>query len=146
MKYLKSFSVELVREKSLPVEFDGYRINSPQSVYDLFKPILSNQPKEQFWVMLLNVKNAIIGVAMISQGTVNASIVHPREVFQPAILSNATGIIAVHNHPSGDSEPSPEDIQVTKRLAEAGEIVGIPLLDHVIVGDGLTSLKARGFF
>lgn len=82
---------------------------------------------------------------MVSRGSLNASIVHPREVFRPAILGSAASVILVHNHPSGDPEPSEEDLSITRRLAQVGELLGIPVLDHVVVGKrGFVSLRARG--
>ena len=96
-------------------------------------------------MICMNTKNKIIGVFEISHGSVNSSIVSPREVFQKALLANAVSIIVMHNHPSGDSTPSREDIEVTRRLSEAGKIVGVELLDHIIVGDRVyCSLKEKG--
>jgi DNA repair protein RadC len=98
---------------------------------------------------MLDTKNRLIGINTVSVGILDSRIVHPREVFKPAILSNAAGIIVGHNHPSGDPSPSVEDTRITKRLHEVGEILGIDLLDHVIVRDGTeplrwVSLKERG--
>jgi len=93
---------------------------------------------------LLNQKNGIIGINTVSVGNLSSSIVHPREVFKPAIVAGAASIIVAHNHPSGDPTPSSNDIYVTTRLKEAGDILGIAVLDHVIIGDGCyVSLKAR---
>jgi DNA repair protein RadC len=88
----------------------------------------------------------VLAIETVSVGSLNASIVHPREVLKPAILASAAGIIVAHNHPSGDPTPSADDVEITKRLARAADIMGIPLLDHVIVGSGgrFESLKARG--
>ena len=96
-------------------------------------------------MICMNTKNKIIGVFEISHGSVNSSIVSPREVFQKALLANAVSIIVMHNHPSGDCTPSREDIEVTKRLVEAGKIVGVEVLDHIIVGDRYSSLKEKGY-
>jgi DNA repair protein RadC len=93
----------------------------------------------------MNTKNKIIGVFEISHGTVNASIVNPREAFQKALLANAVSVIFMHNHPSGDPTASREDIEVTKRLSEAGKIIGVEVLDHIIVGDSYSSLKEKGY-
>jgi DNA repair protein RadC len=93
----------------------------------------------------MNTKNKIVGVFEISHGTVNASLVTPREVFQKALLANAVSIILMHNHPSGDSTPSQQDIEITKRLVEAGKIVGVDVLDHIVVGDNYVSLKGKGY-
>ena len=99
------------------------------------RPCFEGLDREQFLVCCLDAKNAGIGVNIVSIGSLNFSIVHPREVFKPAILLNACAIIAVHNHPSGDPTPSPEDRMLTTRLREAGDLLGIRLLDHLILGD-----------
>lgn len=101
--------------------------------------------KEHFVCLFLNTKNHIIGKETLSIGTLNASLVHPREVFRAAIRVSSASIICIHNHPSGDPTPSTEDIQITKRLAEAGSLIGIEILDHLIIGDGIfVSLKEQG--
>jgi DNA repair protein RadC len=93
----------------------------------------------------MNTKNRIIGVFEVSHGTVNASLVTPREAFQKALLANAVSVIFMHNHPSGDCTASRQDIEITNRLVEAGKIIGIDVLDHIIVGDGYSSLKEKGY-
>jgi DNA repair protein RadC len=101
--------------------------------------------KEHFVCLFLNTKNHIIGKETLSMGTLNASLVHPREVFRAAIRSSSASIICMHNHPSGDPTPSKEDIQITQRLVEAGTLLGIEILDHLIIGDGnFVSLKEQG--
>ena len=98
-------------------------------------------------LVLLNVKCNLISVEEISVGSLNASIVHPREVFNPAIRKSSASIIMVHNHPSGDPAPSSEDISITARIAEAGKLIGIELVDHIIIGDGkYISMKEKGLF
>lgn len=99
------------------------------------RPFFAGLDREQFLVCCLDAKNAIIGVNVVSIGSVTLSIVHPREVFKPAILLNSCGIIAAHNHPSGDPTPSAEDRTLTGRLRQAGELLGITLLDHIVLGD-----------
>ena len=99
------------------------------------RPFFTGLDREQFLVCCLDAKHAIIGVNVVSIGSLTLSIVHPREVFKPAILLNACGIIAAHNHPSGDPTPSPEDRTLTARLRQAGDLIGIALLDHLILGD-----------
>ncbi len=141
MKNINKYTVTLVHEGSH--EYFGTALNSSEKVANIAREILANQPKEQFWIFLLDTKNRIIGMTMISQGILNSSLVHPREVYQPAILANASTIIAVHNHPSGDTQASTEDLGVTSRLIKAGDILGIKLLDHVIIGDGYVSLRER---
>ncbi len=120
-------------------------IRSPQDVANLLIPELAGELREQFRAMLLDTRNQVQCVKTISIGSLNASIIHPREVFKEAIAQSAAGIIVAHNHPSGDPSPSQEDIAVTRRLVEAGRILGIDLLDHVVLGDGrFISLKERG--
>ena len=113
----------------------GTRYTAPQQVYDTFS-FLMKETKEQFITLHLNGKNSIICMDIVSIGSLNQSIVHPREVFKTALLSNAAAIICVHQHPSGSPDPSSEDISITRRLKEAGEIMGIRILDHIIIGDG----------
>jgi DNA repair protein RadC len=106
-----------------------------------------DKKKEYFLALLLNTRNQLIRAAEIAVGSLDSSIVHPREVFKEAISASAASVIFVHNHPSGDPEPSADDIGLTKRLAQAGQIVGIDVLDHIIIGDGrYISLKGRGLF
>jgi DNA repair protein RadC len=102
------------------------------------RPFFEGLDREQFLVCCLDAKHAIIGVNVVSIGTLTLSVVHPREVFKPAILLNTHSIICAHNHPSGDPSPSPEDRQLTARLRQAGELLGITLLDHIILGDDRT--------
>ena len=99
-------------------------------------PRLRYATKEQLLVLLLDVKNRIIGTEVIAEGSLSNIIVHPREVFLPVILQHASGLVVAHNHPSGDPQPSAEDIEITKILVAAGETLGLPVLDHVIIGDG----------
>src|SRR5665647_1187816 len=115
-------------------------------VADLMTEELRYLQKEHFVCLFLNTKNHVIGQETLSMGSLNASIVHPREVFRAAIKRSSASIICVHNHPSGDPTPSPEDIQMTARLVEAGQIIGIEVLDHIILGDqNFVSLKEKGF-
>jgi DNA repair protein RadC len=101
--------------------------------------------KEVFKIILLNSKNHVLKHVDISTGSLNASIVHPREVFNEAVKTSCSSVVLVHNHPSGDPEPSMEDIETTGRLVNAGGILGIKILDHIIIGDGrFVSLKAKG--
>lgn len=122
-------------------------VSNPAAVADYAMPILRNEEKEHFCVMLLDTKNHVKGFKHVSIGTATASLVHPREVFYEAVMAHATSIIAVHNHPSGDPTPSNEDIAVTKRLYDAGKIMDIPLLDHVVIGkEQFISMKEEGLF
>jgi DNA repair protein RadC len=120
-------------------------IRTPGDVAQLLIPRLRDRPIEVFLVLVLDARNAVKLDKEISQGTLNASIVHPREVFKTAIDASGASIIVVHNHPSGNPEPSREDIDITRQLVEAGRIVGIPLHDHVIIaGNTYTSMAERG--
>lgn len=119
-------------------------INSPTDVYTLIKSYMEGLDRENFVVLMLDTKNKVTGINTVSVGSLNSSMVHPREVFKPAILSNSNSIILVHNHPSGNPAPSKEDIAVTERLKQAGELLGIEVLDHIIVGDNMVSLKEQG--
>src|SRR5690554_4956560 len=125
------------------------KIQSPEDVYSVVQKVIkaSEYAEENLWLITLDTKNNISGIFTVSTGSLNSSLVHPREVFKRAMLQNAASIIICHNHPSGDSTPSKEDINITKRLYEAGEIIGIKLLDHIIAGDNsYTSLKEKGLF
>jgi len=120
-------------------------IKSPHDISRLFMEELRHLQKEVFKVVLLNTKNHIIKCLDISVGSLNSSIVHPREVFSEAVKAGCAAILLLHNHPSGDPDPSTEDIQTTRRLIEAGDILGIKVLDHIIIGDGkYISLKEKG--
>jgi DNA repair protein RadC len=109
-------------------------IKSPKDVFNYCSPKLSNLDRECFMILHLDTRNKVIRDEVISLGTLNSSLVHPREVFKSAIKESANSVILVHNHPSGDTEPSEEDQDVTKKLTEAGELLNIKVLDHVIIG------------
>ena len=114
-----------------------YKIKNPWDIYKYYMESLRYQYKEIFKVVLLNTKNEIITDVDISMGTLNSSLVHPREVFREAIIRSSNKIILLHNHPSGNAEPSKEDKSVTNRLKECGELIGIEVIDHIIIGDGI---------
>ncbi len=119
------------------------QVKSPEDVLSAVASMLKGKKREHFLVLLLDTRNRLIRVATISMGSLDSSIVHPREVFKEAISASAASVIFVHNHPSGDPEPSEDDIELTRRLVEAGKLLGILVLDHVIVGEGtFVSLKA----
>ncbi|MHA6533576.1 RadC family protein [Paenibacillus sp. BAC0078] len=121
-------------------------IRSPKDAAEILTEQLRYLQKEHFVCLFLNTKNHVIAQETLSMGSLNASIVHPREVFRAAMKCSSAAIICAHNHPSGDPTPSPEDISLTSRLLQAGEIVGIDVLDHLIIGDGsFVSLKEKGF-
>lgn len=111
--------------------------------YDVYERMkfITKEDRECFYVLHLNAKNEIIGKELVSMGTLTNSLIHPREVFKAAILNNSASIICVHNHPSGDPTPSREDILITNRLVEAGALLGISVLDHVIIGEFYKSLR-----
>lgn len=143
-KRVNIISLKVVREKSFL--YPERRITSPKDAYNLVKRFLVEVDREYFLVVCLDTKNQPTAINICHVGSLNASIVHPREVLKPAILSNSASIIVAHNHPSSDPTPSREDIEVTKRLSEAGKIIGIDLLDHIIVGiDRFISLKEKGY-
>ena len=119
-------------------------VRSPDDVVAIIGRKLLAEPREHFVVLLLNARHECVAVEIVSIGSLNASIVHPREVFRPAMLAAAACIVCVHNHPSGDPEPSEEDIAITRRLAQVGELLGIGLLDHVVIAKrGVVSLRQR---
>jgi len=143
MNYVPIYRITLGREGSLKAQ--SRAISSPHVAYAMLRDHMADSPVEQFVMLLLDTRNRVIGIRTVTVGTLNASLVHPREVFGAAILANAASIIVGHCHPSGDPDPSQEDLAITARLKQAGEILGIPLLDHVILGnDHFASLKERG--
>lgn len=111
-------------------------ISTPEDVVTLCGPQLRGRDREYFWALALDTKNHLVRLAEVSVGSLNASIVHPRELFKDAVRVSAASIVVVHNHPSGDPTPSGADIQLTRRLVRAGDVLGIEILDHVVVGDG----------
>ena len=119
------------RRRKLPQE-----VNNPRAVYDLIAPLVRDQDRECFYTVHLNTRNRVLAVELVSVGSLNASLVHPREVFRKAIADGAASIVVAHNHPSGETDPSEDDLRITRRLKDAGEIIGIELLDHVIVANG----------
>jgi DNA repair protein RadC len=138
------YKLKMIKEDT--VEYSN-TIKSPADIAALAREVLEmdEMAEENFVIICLNTKNKIAGIHTVSIGSLNASIVHPREVFKAALLNNANGIICLHNHPSGDPEPSREDIETTHRLVNAGNILGIKVFDHVIIGDGrYISLKEQG--
>lgn len=123
------------RAATLPGEEDD-PIRGPGDVFRRMGPRLRDLPQEEFHALLLNTRHRVIREVAVTRGILDASLIHPREVFRLAVVEGAAGIILVHNHPSGDPTPSAEDRAVTRQLAEAGRALGIPVLDHVVVGDG----------
>lgn len=126
------YSKDCVREDA-PAEFASTKFTSPAQVFEMFSE-LQSEAKEHFITLHLDGKNRIVAMDRVSSGSLNQSIVHPREVFKTALLSSAAAIILIHNHPTGDPTPSVEDREVTRRLREIGDLLGIKVLDHIIIG------------
>jgi DNA repair protein RadC len=139
------YRLALLREGSVPTAWDK-QVRDASDVARLMAPLVSDFSQESFWLILLDGRNRVAGISLISLGSLTAALVHPREVFGPAIASACAALILLHNHPSGDPTPSAEDIALTKRLCDVGDLVGIGILDHIVVGhDGAyASLADRG--
>ncbi len=129
-------ALELSKRISKGESKDAFQIQSAETVAAMFMEELRYLKKEVFKVLFLDTKNKIICDREISVGSLNSSIVHPREVFKEAVLQSANKVFLIHNHPSGDPTPSKEDIVITKRLREAGQLLGVEVLDHIVIGDG----------
>lgn len=122
-------------------------LNNPPAVASLLMASMRYLEREHFKALILNTKNQLLKIVDVAVGTLNAAIIHPRELYKTAIRANGAGVIVAHNHPSGDTKPSREDIALTRRLVEAGKILGIDFLDHVIIGDGkFLSMKEKNYF
>jgi DNA repair protein RadC len=138
---------ELAKRQDLETDLTHLDIRNPEAVVKVVRAGIKDKAKEHFKLILLNTRNKIIGISTISVGTLNASLVHPREVFKEAVVRSASSVILVHNHPSDDLEPSDEDIRITRRMVEAGRIMGIDVLDHIIITKlHFLSLKATGLW
>lgn len=123
----------------------GMLFANPRQIFDHYHGVLRDKKREMFLVVLLDARHRVLGEEIVSEGSLTTSIVHPREVFLPAVRESAGAVVLVHNHPSGDPRPSDEDVAVTRRLVHAAELLGIRVLDHVIVGDGTySSFKETG--
>lgn len=141
--YAPVYRVELVRERRL--EVPSRNLRSPEAAAEILHSYYESMDREALVVLGLTTKMVLIGLQTASVGTLDCSLVHPREVFKPALLMNASSVIVAHNHPSGDPEPSPEDCAVTRRLISAGAALGIELCDHLVIGEGsFVSLRQRG--
>ena len=144
MKFIPRFDVRLVRDGRVAT-LEPTIIRRPEDTLPVLEAELSELGYEKFIALALNTKNHVTAVLPVSSGSLNASIVHPRELFQRAILANCASLILAHNHPSGDPVPSPEDIALTRKLIEAGVLLDIPVLDHIVLGYGrYVSFKERG--
>jgi DNA repair protein RadC len=136
---------ELGRREELEPEFKNFDIKDPETVVKAIRASIKDKAKEHFKLILLNPRNKIIGISTISIGILNASLVHPREVFKDAIMHTAASVVLAHNHPSGDPEPSEDDLKITKKLVDSGKILGIEVLDHIVIGkNNFCSFKERG--
>ena len=144
-KRIDIVSTRIVKEYS--ILYATRRIESPEGAADLMKDFLEDLDKEQVMLLCLNIKGEPTHISTVSTGSLTSSIVHPREVFKTAIIANANQIMIFHNHPSGDPTPSEQDLNITKRLKQAGDLIGIELLDHIIIGDQgrFTSLKRLNY-
>ena len=129
-------ALELGRRAAAEPSDTNERIRGPRDVFERMGPLMRDLRQEEFHALLLNTQHRVIRDVLVTRGILDASLIHPREVFRVAIVECASGVILVHNHPSGDPTPSQEDRAVTHQLAAAGKAIGIPVLDHVIVGEG----------
>lgn len=138
-------ALELGRRLATEPSSRGDRIRGPGDVFQRLGPILRDRKQEEFWVLYLDSQNRVLSERRITVGLLNSSLVHPREVFAPAISRAAASLILAHNHPSGDPDPSPEDLDVTVQMVESGRLLGIPVRDHIVLGDtSFVSLLERG--
>ncbi|RNC64160.1 MAG: hypothetical protein ED859_18685, partial [Desulfuromonadales bacterium] len=146
---VSSFTIDDLLEHNIYLIFvskktgAAIRITSPEQIWEMFS-YLRRETKEYFIAAHVDGKNRIVCIDQISVGSLNQSIVHPRETFKSALLSSAAAIILIHNHPTGDPAPSREDMEITRRLKDAGELLGIKVLDHIIIGDTYTSFVSQG--
>lgn len=147
MKYriVRSVAFRLVREPGAP---DPVRLMDPTATASFSRHLIPDDVKEHFWIIMLNAQNRVVAFHEVSMGTLSASLVHPREVFAPALrVPGVASLILVHNHPSGDPTPSREDIRLTRQLVDAGKLLDVAVHDHLIIGDGtdrFVSLAQRG--
>lgn len=143
---MRVYEAKLVYEPTL-FEVGTNYLSRAESVYNYMKDVLELHPmQEVFYVILLNQKNRPLGRIAVTSGTVSSALVHPREVFRPAILAGASGIICAHNHPSGDPAPSSADLQTTRQLRDAAKVIDIMLLDHVILGRVECDQRGAGYY
>jgi len=147
---INRYTVKLVKEESINYSLEDKAVISPEIARDVIEKVfeLSSSPMEKLGLITLTSKNKIAGLHIIAVGGLNQTVVQAREVFQQALLNNAASIILFHNHPSGEVQPSKDDVELTKSLNDGGKLLGIKVLDHIIIGDSgsYTSLKERGLF
>jgi DNA repair protein RadC len=146
MKSIQIVKIQMIKESRMTYDYEN--IKGPKIIAEIFRKYIGDADREHAVVACLDSKNKINSLTTVSIGSLNSGIIQPREVFKTAILSNSASIILAHNHPSGDPNPSSEDIQSTLRLVEAGQILGIDVLDHIILGDEgkFISLKEKDYF
>ena len=148
-KAIEIFTLRYVKEQSVPY-MDYMKANhatSPDKVAEIMNDVFNIEelPEEHFFLLCLNTKNHITNISEVSHGTINASLVRPADVFKRALVANANAVILVHNHPSGEISPSQEDVTLTNRLRDCGDMLGVPVLDHIIIGhDRYYSFKEKG--
>jgi len=144
---IQNVRLQIVRENIGEYNDYDFKVNSPTSVVNVIVTVfdtLKYDTQENFGALFLNTRNKVIGAELITRGTSDSSLVSPRDIIQKALIIGATRLIVFHNHPSGDTTPSKEDMDITKRLKDSCNIMGIDLLDHIIIGDDYTSLKEDG--
>ena len=129
-------AMELGRRAASQQGPEGMRLSGPEDVFVRMGPLLRDLVQEEFHALLLNTQHRLLRDVLVTRGILDASLIHPREVFKAAVLESAAAVILVHNHPSGDPTPSPDDREVTRQMARAGRALGIPVLDHLVIGDG----------
>ncbi len=148
IKRTSSLYVRELTTKYKTLNTEKIQVNNPSLVAEFIRGKIADENREHFSMLGINNKNVVVIYHNVSVGTVSESIVHPREVFAPALLAGCSGVIVTHNHPSGIIGPSRQDIETTKKILEAGKIIGIPLVDHIIVGfdtDEFYSMKENGY-
>lgn len=146
MTNISFLTLKVVKEKSGRYNIDR-KINNPQALYDIATQAIEiqDQAEESMWMVTLDTKLKVTGLFEVSRGSLDSSVAHPREIYKRAILQNASSIALIHNHPSGDPTPSTEDTNITQRVSEAGTLLGIQLIDHLVIGDGnYRSMKEMG--
>jgi DNA repair protein RadC len=138
-------SFELAKRENLETDEENFDIKNPEAVCKVISSSIKEKAKEHFKLILLNSRNKKIGISTISIGTLTTSLVHPREVFKEALAHSAASVILAHNHPSGDPEPSEDDLKITRKLVESGRILGVEVIDHIIVGkNSFYSFREKG--
>ena len=136
---------ELAKREELDTDEENFDVKSPEAVFKVISSSIKDKAREHFKLILLNSRNRKIGISSISTGTLTTSLVHPREVFREALAHSAASVILAHNHPSGDPEPSEDDLKITRKLVESGKILGVEVIDHIIIGkNNFYSFREKG--